>query len=462
MLFARPVAAPSTRPVNRVQPALARPTGGNGGLRRTEPLQHGRVVGRGRRINRAPRSEFEAPRRSAYIPGVRRATRPSTVTTTEPVPANGPKPALIEPAPPGLPDDFVEVGFEPFSYGDSVLHTQQLQGDNVYRTDGNLQYPRHSAFGSGYREPGPPADQSSDNTFGRNQETSAPSCWLNEDLGRGTNHYHDSNYFPMALPPSHQPVQHHASGGYQSVSPHTSASIQYFDSRIHGSSSSLHMAAPGHAVRMERQTTTYASPYGQHRPSQDGLSSVGLPREHVISPSPYETNPYGALSYGQQSSHQRPYPEHWEAGYESQPGQAHARAQQEYRRAQYQQVSHHHNDLAQFHHQPQPQHPPQYGQPSNDGSRPSLIYGTTQQQYQPATHELRRYNPYGLIQDNLSQYQPSSVMQQQRTPAHGGFNNAMRRQRTTRDAVDLGSISQGSQRSASPDKAERKRHRDFW
>jgi len=459
MLFARPVAASSPRNGTRVQPAIIRPTGGNGGLRQTEPLQHGRVVGEERRTNSAPRSGFEAPRRSAYIPGVRRAAIPSIVATIKPASANDAKPTTT--APPGLPDDFVEEGFEPFSYGDSVLHTQQLEGQNIYRTDDTLQYPRHSASEMGYREPGPPADQSSDNTFGRNQMISAPSYDLNEDLDSSTSQYHDSNYYPMALPPSHQTLQHHGSGGYQLASPRTSLSIQYFDSRIHGSASSLHMVSPGHAVETNRQTTTYSTPHIQRRPSQYGHSTFVSPYEHVISAAPHVTTSY-AFPHGQQNAYPSPHSQQWDAGYEIRPGQAQARAQLEYRSAQYHQVGPQHDDPAQYHHQSRPKHPLQYGHPSSHGSRPSHVYGYMEPQHQPAAHQPRRHNPQGLSQHDPSQFQPSSVMQQQRTLALGGFNNAVRRQRTPRDAVDLGSVNQGSQRSASPDKAERNRHRDFW
>jgi len=461
LLFARPIAACSTRNVNRVKPAVARPTCGHGRLQRTEPLQQRRVVGEEGRTNSAPRSGFEAPRRSAYIPGVRRAAMPSTVATTELATANGPRFAAIDTAPLGLPDDFVEVGFEPISCENSVLHTQQLQGDNIFRTDDTMQFPRHNASEMGCREIGPPADQTSDNTFGRSQVTSAPSYGLNEDLGGGTSLYHDSNYYPMALPPSHQILQPHASGGYQSASSHTSLSTQYFDSRIHGSSSSLHMATPGHAVGMDRQTTTYAGPYSQQRSSQHGNLTVGFPRENVISASPFQASSY-ALSYGQHHSHPSPQSQHWVAGCESRPGQAHARAQQDYPPAQYHQVGPQHDDPAQYHHQSRPKHPLQYGHPSSHGSRPSHVYGYMEPQPQPAAHQPRRHNPHGLSQHDLSQIQPSSVVQQRRTLAQGGFNNAVRRQRIPRDAVDLGSVSQGSQRSASPDKAERNRHRDFW
>lgn len=367
MLFARPVAAaPSPRDVNGVQPALARPTGSFEGLRRTEPLQHKRVVGEKRRIDSAPTSGCETSRRSPYIPGLRRAAMPTTVAT-----------------------------------------------------------PKLRASKTEYREPGIPAVQSSDSTFAQNQTTSTPLYGLDEVLGGGASHYHHPNYNPLALPPSHQPLQYHASIGHLSASSRTSSSLQ-------------------------SQTTTYASPCSQQRPALHDYSPLGYQSQNVSS---YETTSH-ALSYGQygqQNSRPSPYPQHWETGYESRPGQAHARGQQNYQPSTYHQVREQHNDLAQYHHQTQ------YGSLSNYGSEPSNVYGTMQQQYQP-----RRQHPHGLSQYNVSQYQPPNVMLQQRTPAHEGFTSAMLRRRATRNRVELGSVSQGSQRSASPDKAERNRRQDFW
>ncbi len=413
------------------------------------------VVGRKGKPISAPRSRFEASKSSTYISGVRRAAIPSTRAITQPAPANGPKPATTDTAPPGMPDDFVEVGFEPIAYEDRVLHTQQLQGDNINRTEDTLQYPTQSAFELGYREPGPPAAQSSGNKFGQSRMTSAPSHGSNEDLGDGTSQYHGSYYYPMALPPSHQTPQHHSPGGYQSISPPTSSSTQYFDPRIHGSASSLHMVSIGHAIETNRQTTTYSTPHVQRRPSQYGHSTFVSPYEHMISAAPHVTTSY-AFPHSQQNAYPSPHSQQRDAGYESRPGQAQARAQQEYRSTQYHQVGPQHDDPTQYHHQSRPKHPLQYGHPS------SHVHGYMEPQHQLAVHQPRRHSPHGLSQHDLSQFQPSSVVQQRRTLAQGGFDNPVRRQRMPRDAVDLGSVSQGSQRSASPDKAERNRHRDFW
>lgn len=381
----------STRNATRVRPAAATPTCGKGDLRRREAYS-------------ARRLAFAPPSSTTYTSSVRGAAMPTKEAAINPAPTNDSRFAAIETAPPGLPEDFVEEGFEPISYGNPVSHTQQL-------------------------------------------------------LGGSTSQYHDSNYEPMALPPSHQNVQRRTPGGHQSASSRTSLSTQYFDPRIHGSAPNLHLATSGHAVETNRQTTTYPSPY-QRAPSQYGLSSFISPYQHISS-SAYETTSY-VSSYGQQNNNPPHLPQHWEAGYEGRPGQAHARAQQEYRPAQYHQLSHQHNDLAQHHNQSRPQHPLQYRHPSNYGSRPSHVYGATEGQYQPAQHQPRRHYPHGLSLHDLSQFQPSSGMQQQRSSAHAGLNNVVRRQRTPRDAVDLGSVSQGSVRSASPDKAERNRNREFW